>query len=59
MPVDLRPLDITDDRRCWMCGEMYRDCDCFEDTNYFVSWSSDASESEPDEASPTEGQARK
>ena len=33
--------------------------DCLEDTNYFVSSPPDASESGPDEASPTEGQGRK
>ena len=59
MPINLPPLDIVDDRRCWMCGELYRDCDCLENTNYFVSSPPDASESGPDEASPTEGQGRK
>ena len=55
----MKALNIVDDRRCALCGELYRDCDCFEDTAYFfVSSRPDASESGPEKASPTEGHGR-
>ena len=25
-----KPLEIVDDRRCVLCGELYLNCDCFE-----------------------------
>lgn len=53
-----KPLEIVDDRRCALCGELYLNCDCFEETSYFTS-RPDASESGPETASPTEGHGRK
>jgi hypothetical protein len=34
--IDLKPLSIVDDRRCALGGELYRECDCFDDTPPFA-----------------------
>lgn len=49
----MKALKIVDDRRCVFCGDLFSECDCFDDTHYFHS-RSDASESEPAMALPTE-----
>lgn len=58
--MNLEKLNIVDDRRCALCGELYQFCDCFEETAYFAEIASrpDASESGPLKASPTERHGR-